>query len=102
MLTEKIKTRRDSMANNSWKNLERKTAKLTGGVRAHFQPLDVEHAHLAIECKYREKLAVWSWFKTLEKKSGNKLPVLVLKEKGKHGELAVIKLDTLMELLHNS
>ncbi|MDI6816313.1 MAG: hypothetical protein QME41_03845 [Actinomycetota bacterium] len=82
-----------------WKNLERKTAKLTGGERAHFQPLDVEHEHLAIECKHREKLAVWTWFKKLEKKAKGKMPVLVLKEKGKHGELAVVRLENLLSLL---
>lgn len=87
------------MADKAWKALERKTARLTGGERERFQPLDVDHPFLALECKHRERLSVWSWFRKLEAKAGDKLPVLVLKEKGKRGELAVIRLDALLSLL---
>lgn len=91
------------MGDKSWKALERKIAKKVGGRRAYHSSLDVNHERLAIEVKLRKNLSVWSWFKALEKKAPDgKLPVLVLKEKGKHGELAVLRFDILLKLLKTS
>lgn len=87
------------MADKAWKSLERKAARLTGGECERFNALDVNHPSLAIECKHRERLSVWTWFRKLETKAGDKLPVLVLKEKGKQGELAVVRLNALLSLL---
>lgn len=84
----------------AWKALERTAATKIGGEREHFAALDVSHPRLAIECKHRKSLGVWTWFRTLEKKTpAGKLPVLVLKEKGRHGELAVVRFDELLALL---
>jgi hypothetical protein len=103
----------------AWKAHERKVAKLTGGTRISRsddwgrEDLDVEHPYLAIDCKYRKSLAVWSWFKKLEvdtlkkmerdirmgKDPHKKIPTLILKEKGKKGELAVITIEDLLMLL---
>ena len=94
-------------ANNTWKALERKCAKLLGG---HRNPLsggasrhtrgDIIHPTLYVECKLRQKLSIWSWFKdTAEKaKVEHKMPLLVIKEKGKKGELVVLDIHDFVEL----
>jgi hypothetical protein len=88
------------MGDKAWKALERKIAKKVGGERLYHSPLDVSHPKLAIEVKLRKNLAVWSWFSALEKKTPHgKLPVLILKQKGKTGELAVLRLSLLLKLI---
>jgi len=94
----------------AWKSLERKTAEQLRGeriIRENFSDhdIDVEHPLFAVDCKSRKTMAVWSWFKKLEKdikeiaRHKDKVPMLVLKEKGKHGELAVLRLNDLLKLL---
>ena len=95
----------------AWKNLERAVAELFGGKRItragdySQKDIDVEHPLLAFDAKYRSSLATWSWFKKLEKdiakieKHKGKIPCLILKEKGKGGMLAVIKAETLRDLI---
>jgi len=62
---------------------------------------DVIHEKLYVECKYRQHMALWSWWldaKTHAEKEG-KEPVLVVKEADREGELAVVRLAFLKELL---
>lgn len=92
----------------TWKKIERKVAKKLGGTR---NPLsgshgkhtsgDVIHPVFYIECKYRKNLAVATIFnevKTNAKKE-KKIPILILKEKGKTGELVVLTLDDFTKLV---
>lgn len=95
-------------ANGTWKSLERKVAKLLGGTRT---PLsggsskhtrgDVIHPDFYVECKLRKRMAVWSLFRETEilAKREGKMPVVVLKEKGKKGELVVLRLTDFVELI---
>lgn len=87
--------------------MERKVAKLLGGVR---NPLsggasrhtrgDVIHDFLYVECKLRKRIAAWSLFREVEQlaKLEGKTPVVILKEKGKKGELAVLRLTDFVRL----
>lgn len=105
-------THLDKMA--AWKELERRAAEKTGGkriVRANdfsAPDLDIDHKTLAIDCKYRKSLATFGWFRKLEndvkklKRHQNKIPLLILKEKGRQGELAVCRLEVFLELLEGS
>ena len=95
-------------SNNTWKHMERKVAKLLGGTR---NPLsggsskhtrgDIIHSSLYVECKLRKKMAVWSLFREVEQlaKREAKMPIVILKEKNKKGELAVVRLTDLAQLL---
>jgi len=92
--------------NSTWKGMERKVAKLFGGLR---NPLsggsgrhtrgDVIHPYFYIECKLRQKLSIWAWFKdTADKaKKEQKIPILVIKEKGKKSELVVLDIKDFVE-----
>jgi hypothetical protein len=92
----------------TWKKLERKVAKKLGGVR---NPLsgkhsrhtsgDVIHPKFYIECKYRKNFAVATLFDEVRKnaKKESKIPILVLKEKDKTGELVVLTLDDFVKLI---
>ena len=98
-------------SNGTWKALERKVAKLLGGAR---NPLsggasrhtrgDVIHDTLYVECKLRKRMAAWSLFRETEilAKREGKMPVVVLKEKGKKGELVVLRLTDFVELIKNA
>ena len=95
-------------SNNTWKNMERKVAKLLGGVR---NPLsggtgrhtrgDIIHPTLYVECKLRQKLSIWAWYKDTEMKAKveHKMPLLVIKEKGKKSELVVLDIKDFVELI---
>jgi hypothetical protein len=95
-----------------WKNLERKSAKALGGTRApcsgSYLPdkTDVEGVifndeEYCVSCKYRAKISIYSWWKEVKKdaKRTGKTPLLVIKQKGEPGELAVVPLEFLAELL---
>ena len=96
-----------STSNNTWKSLERKVAKLLGGVR---NPLsggasrhtrgDVIHPYLYVECKLRQKLSMWSWFDDVRQKAKveGKTPILIIKEKSKKGELVVLDIKDFVAL----
>jgi len=62
---------------------------------------DVIHPSLYVECKLRKRIATWSLFREVEKqaKLEGKTPLLILKEKNKKGELAVLRLSDFVELL---
>ena len=91
----------------SWKYLELNTAKslgvcrtpLSGGSGA-FTKGDVMHEKLYIECKYRIRFSIMAYYlhtRTMAIKE-NKQPVLCLKEKARHGELAVIDWQLFLQL----
>lgn len=90
---------------NTWKNLERKAARVLGGDRvgvSGLETVDVEHPLFEIECKYRAKLGFTAWFEQANKharKSG-KVPLLICKQKGQQGEYAVLRLADLAKLLN--
>jgi hypothetical protein len=93
------------MGNTAWKQMERRVAKFMKGQRtplsgsnSHQTSSDVIHPDLYIECKLRAHLSVASLYADTEKKAKKekKIPVVVLKEKNKKGELYVIK-STYME-----
>ncbi len=91
----------------TWKKLEQKIANSFGGVR---NPLsggasrhtrgDIIHNKFYIECKLRKKLSLWTWFRRVEEnaKVEAKLPLLVLKAKGRQGELLVIRVSDISRL----
>lgn len=91
----------------SWKALELKIAKDLGtnrtplsGFLSRITSGDVIHDTLYVEVKQRASFSVVALFnktKLLASKEG-RLPVLVLKEKGRHGEVAVIDWKFFLEL----
>lgn len=101
------------MVNKTWKNLERKVAHLlqgrrnplSGSMSGHGTCADViDHKILPgyfVECKLRQAFGHHALFRVVEgeaKKEG-KLPLLVTKRKGETGELAVLRLTDLVELI---
>ena len=97
----------------TWKALERTAAKKLGGTRIvrgdnySQSMLDVEHPWLSIDAKWRSSLATAKWFKKLQKDSdkiygkGNKIPILVIKEKGMRGELVIISLEDFVKVVND-
>ena len=94
----------------SWKNVERKIAKslntervpLSGG-NSKISKGDVIHDQLYIEVKTRKSMAIMVLWRTtlgLARAEG-KIPILAIKEKGKHGELAIIDWKMFVELWEN-
>lgn len=95
------------MGDKAWKRMERRVAEKMKGQRVVCSGVrgegDVLHDTFFIECKERKSFTIWEWFtkaKAEAKKEG-KVPLLVLKEKGKHGELAVVELDWFAEHFSN-
>lgn len=95
------------MPNSTWKALERKAAKTLNGKRNiergmnyHLSRPDVEHPLLSIECKYRAKISGFlkDGIRQAERYDPEKIPVLILKEKGMKGELVVIRLSDFQDL----
>lgn len=91
---------------SNWKKLERKTAKVLNGKRnsrgENFNQSmsDVSHLLLSIECKYRKKISGFlkEGLRQAEGYHPDKIPVLILKEKGMHGELVVLRLSDFQDL----
>ena len=73
---------------------------LSGGASGHTRG-DVIHDTLYVECKLRKRMAVWSLFREVEvlAKRESKTPIVILKEKGKKGELVVLRLTDFVELI---
>jgi len=92
---------------NAWKSLERKVAKELGGKRvyrgrnfAESLP-DVFHPLFTIECKSRKKgipKFVTDGLDQAAKYDKNKIPLLVMKVKSKHGEIACLPFKDLVAL----
>ncbi len=95
------------MNDNAWKNFERRVAKVTGGERIPIngrQQLDIKHPYLGIECKHRKSLPNWlfkdAWNQAVQGSTGeNLLPTVVVGERGTSQAFAIVKLETLTELL---
>lgn len=91
-----------------WKSFERKVAgffgtkrvPLSGSNSGHNTNSDSMHDELYIECKVREKFAIWSLFDDTEKKAKNesKIPIVALKQKGEKGFLLVIRPENLEKI----
>ena len=92
----------------TWKNLERKTAKALNGQRVSTRPHesnpDVDHDKFAIECKLRAKLAFIPWFEQAKKyaKRSGKIPLLICKQKHSQTEFVVIRLSDFQGLINDS
>jgi hypothetical protein len=90
----------------SWKNLERKTARLLRGKRNargedfSVSAADVEHPLFSVECKYRKHLPALlaQGLAQAQRYHPAKPPLLVLKERGKHGEIVVLRLADFVDL----
>jgi hypothetical protein len=80
----------------NWKGLERKTAKKLDGERVICSGVrgegDVITKKFYVECKMRKKFACWEWFRKAKEqaKKEGKIPLLVIKMRGKKGELAIV------------
>lgn len=96
---------------SSWKNFERLVANLIGsertplsGQNSKHTRSDTLHSELFIECKKRKEWAIFNLYRDTEEKAKkeNKIPILALKENGRHGFLFVIKakdLDSLYDAM---
>ena len=89
----------DAETMKSWKKLEQKVARLRGTERTPLSGGNSKQTRsdtlddtFFIECKLRKDPAVWNLYEQVEAlaKKENKLPVLVIKKKGKHGELFIV------------
>lgn len=93
---------------STWKSFERKVAEffgtkrvpLSGSNSGHGTNSDSLHPKVYIECKVREKFALWSLFVDTERKAKveNKVPVVAIKQKGETGYLLVLRPEDLEEL----
>jgi hypothetical protein len=97
---------------SAWKQVEYRAAELFGGKRVGrgsdfgaSRP-DVECAHTwNLECKSRSALAIWGWYKKMQKDcekfwpGENRINVLITKEKGKHGLLFTLSDEDFFRIL---
>lgn len=97
---------------SAWKDLERKAAKLFGGARvvrgddfSHARPDVLCERTWSVECKSRSSLTTWGWYTKLKTDTEkffpkeNRIKVLVIKEKGKQGELIVLSTEDFFKIL---
>jgi uncharacterized Zn-finger protein len=93
------------MPEKVWKQHERRVASKLGGQRVVCSGVrgegDIEHPELYVECKYRKSFVAKGWFNETKRKAKkyNKTPILVVKEKGQKGSLAILSTDDLAELV---
>ena len=97
---------RIDLMDKNWKRFERRVAHRAGGRRISVADretdLDVEHPHLGIECKYREKLSQYlkDWYKQAEDGSKDaQVPVVAIGEKNSSRIYALLDFDDLIMLL---
>jgi len=99
------------MSEAPWKRVERQVAALLGGRRVPVpgrhgpgaDPGDVDGTPFYIEVRARKRVDLWSWWHhtRLEATVVGKPPLLVIKYRGRDGELfAVLRLEDLAEVLH--
>jgi len=96
------------MASKTWKSRELQVAKffdtqrnpLSGGNSKHTRS-DTLHDELYIECKHRQKHAIFQlWKDTAEKaKHEGKTPLCAISQHGEHGFLVCIHSDDLKKLV---
>jgi hypothetical protein len=96
-----------SFMSKAWKLHEKRTAEVLGGkrvIRTNFgeSKPDVQHPLLSVECKYRAKLSRFliNGLKQAEKYDPKKIPVLVVKEKGMRGAIAILRLEDFANLIN--
>lgn len=92
----------------TWKSLERRVADMFGTKRVplsgsnsgHNTNSDSLHPKLYIECKLRQKIAIWQLFEDTERKAKaeDKIPIVAIKQKGAKGELLVIRPHDLQKI----
>ena len=90
------------MTDKPWKVHERKTADRLEGERLYFggRKGDVGHDRFFIECKYRQKLSIYPMYEKAKSQCPkDKIPLLVVKQKRKHGELIVLSMNDFVKLL---
>ena len=94
----------------AWKRAEYQAADKLGGKRITLSggrgancKGDVELPGWLVEVKYRKLFAVWSMYLEVEAKARKegKNALLILKERGNHGELAVMRIEHFKELPKN-
>ena len=94
----------------SWKKLEQKVARLRGTERTPLSGGNSKQTRsdtldeiFFIECKLRKDPAIWNLYEQVEAlaKKENKIPVLVIKKKGKHGELFIVNDRYLKAFIEN-
>ena len=81
------------MPNKAWKDFERWVAEYFGGARVWKDEEDVSHPVFSFECKLRAKLARYlteGVAQAIRNAPPGKLPVLILHEKGKRREDAIV------------
>lgn len=93
---------------SAWKSFERVVAKffgtrrvpLSGSNSGHGTNSDSLHPKLYIECKLRNKIALWQLFKDTENKAKleKKIPIVAIKQKGEKGYLIVMRPENLAEI----
>lgn len=91
-----------------WKSFERTVAEffgtrrvpLSGSNSGHGTNSDSLHPKLYIECKVRNKIAIWQLFVDTERKAKveKKIPVVAIKQKGEKGYLLVIRPEDLRHI----
>lgn len=91
-----------------WKSFERTVATyfgtrrvpLSGSNSGHGTNSDSLHPKLYIECKLRNKIALWQLFTDTEKKAKveGKVPVVAIKQKGEKGYLLVMRPEDLEKI----
>ena len=93
-------------SSQAWKDLERKAAKMLNGRRnfrgADFSQsgVDVEHRVFVVECKSRRSIPalIKNGLEQAEGYDGKKIPLLVIKEKGKTGEISCMDFKTFVNI----
>lgn len=91
-----------------WKSFERTVADffdtrrvpLSGSNSGHGTNSDSLHPQLYIECKLRNKIALWQLFSDTENKAKveGKIPIVAIKQKGAKGYLLIIRPDDLKNI----
>lgn len=91
-----------------WKSFERVVATyfgtrrvpLSGSNSGHGTNSDSLHPKLYIECKVRNKIALWQLFTDTEKKAKveGKVPVVAIKQKGEKGYLLIMRPEDLEKI----
>ncbi len=90
------------MNSRTWKRFEHETAKELGTSRELFAGPggDVKHELFLVDTKNRARWSISAWFAKLKKDAGKrgKIPLLVVKEPGKHTKLAIVELHVFTSL----
>ncbi|MEM3408381.1 MAG: hypothetical protein QXP36_00230 [Conexivisphaerales archaeon] len=94
--------------NKSWKNLERKIAKIRNttrtplsGINSKITGSDIIDEKFFVECKLRKSSSIWHLYDKTKQNAvkEKKVPIVVVKQKHKKGELYVIHSDFLDDFI---